>query len=574
MGQKDLLDYVMDGVQEGIAIVNSDDKIIKFNHQFGEIVQLPAEKINGGSIQKILPGLTSIEGMTGKSMQFSGLELVVRQESMPLDNGDYIKIFFLSKTKSDPELLEKYAEVKMLKETYENILNSIDEGVQFCDLNGNIRFYNPSQARLDGYKVEDVLGKHIIDIYNVNLNASLSLTVIRTGKPVIDCLRKYTTRKGTSVNAVCSVIPLYSGGKLIGSASIEKDFSKFVEIAEKISNLQAEDFGIRQANDATHYNFSNIISKDRNLLESIHLGKMAAKTESPVLIYGETGTGKEMFAQSIHSESSRSGEPFLAINCAAIPENLLEGILFGTVKGAFTGSIDRNGLLEQASGGTVFFDEINSMPVTLQSKLLRVLEEKKVRRLGDKKEIPIDIRIISSCNVEPTEAIAKKHLRSDLFYRLAVIYLFIPPLRERLDDLEFLVEHFIMSYNKQLRKNIKGISPDVLQLFRECQWSGNVRQLKHSIECAMTIIPNSEDQINLIHIPKYLNIFTPPTDLKKPEVLDNNDKSIKDVFTQIKKQEQEAIIESLTRNGGNISKAAEDLGISRQRLQYRIKKLW
>jgi arginine utilization regulatory protein len=230
--------------------------------------------------------------------------------------------------------------------------------------------------------------------------------------------------------------------------------------------------------------------------------------------------------------------------------------------------------LEQASGGTVFFDEINSMPVTLQSKLLRVLEEKKVRRLGDKKEIPIDIRIISSCNVEPTEAIAKKHLRSDLFYRLAVIYLFIPPLRERLDDLEFLVEHFIMSYNKQLRKNIKGISPDVLQLFRECQWSGNVRQLKHSIECAMTIIPNSEDQINLIHIPKYLNIFTPPTDLKKPEVLDNNDKSIKDVFTQIKKQEQEAIIESLTRNGGNISKAAEDLGISRQRLQYRIKKLW
>ncbi|MHB9094797.1 MAG: sigma-54 interaction domain-containing protein [Eubacteriales bacterium] len=573
MGQKDLLDCVMEGVQEGIVIVNSDDIIVKSNKEFNNIVQLPEKKIIGDSIHKVLPALMPAEGTTGFGIQFSDNELLVREELVLSENGDNLKIYFLSK-RLDSELGQKYTEVKMLKETYENILNSIDEGVYFCDINGQIRFYNPSMARLDGYKVEHVLGKHITDIYKTDWNTSLSLTVLRTGQPIIDYLRKYTTCNGITVNAVCSVIPLYSGGKLIGSASIEKDFSKFIEIAERISNLQAEDFGIRKADDTKHYNFSNIISKDPNLLESIHLGKMAAKTESPVLIYGETGTGKEIFAQSIHAESRRSKGPFLAINCAAIPENLLEGILFGTVKGAFTGSIDRKGLLEQANGGTVYLDEINSMPVTLQSKLLRVLEEKKVRRLGDKKEIPVDMRIISSCNVEPTDAIAKGHLRSDLFYRLAVIYLYIPPLRERLDDLELSVQHFIMSYNKQMQKNIKGISPEVLKLFRECHWLGNIRQLKHCIECAMTMMPNDADQIELVHIPKYLNIDTLPKNINNPDNLDNNDRNIKDVFTQIKKQEQEAIIESLKRNRGNISKAAEDLGISRQRLQYRIKKLW
>lgn len=469
------------------------------------------------------------------------------------------------------ELVHKYEETKLLKEVYENILNSIDEGIHVADRNGNLQFINPAQEKLDGYKSEEVLGKHWLDVYNLDKDSSLILKVLKEGKPILNRYQNYVTHNGKYVSVVCSCVPLYSEGKIIGSAAITKDYVKFKEIAEKILNMQEihdKSYTLGKQK-ASYYSFDEILGQNDQLLENIKWGKAASKGESPVLIYGETGTGKEMFAQSIHSNSKRSAEPFLAINCAALPENLLEGILFGTTKGAFTGAIDRKGLLEQASGGTIFLDEINSMPITLQSKLLRAIEEKRIMRLGDKKEISVDVRFITSCNKEPMEAIEQGQLRNDLFYRLAVVYLVIPPLRRRLDDLKLLIEQFIRQYNNHMRKKVIGISAEVLERFYCYHWPGNIRQLKHCLECAMNLIPDDENIIRSEHIPKYLKIF--PAMDNQIEI-DNIYENSNNILDEIKKEERETIIAAVRRNRGNVARAAADLGMSRQRLHYRLKK--
>ncbi|ATW28938.1 hypothetical protein DCMF_26925 [Candidatus Formimonas warabiya] len=463
---------------------------------------------------------------------------------------------------------------------YEKILNSIDEGIHSIDVHGNLFIYNSAQEKLEGYRASEVLGKHVTEIYNLDRTSSLLLKVLEEGRPIFDYHQEYTTKNGNYIDVLCSTVPLYSGNKIVGSAAILKDFSKFRQMAEKILYLQ-EKLTVKWSKTTSiqqkerHTTFDQLIGLNKQFLESITWAKTAAKSDSPILIFGETGTGKELFAQSIHEESRRSRGPFLAINCAAIPENLLEGILFGTVKGAFTGAINRVGLFEQANGGSLFLDEINSMPLALQAKLLRVLEEKKVRRLGGNEEIPIDTRIISSCNVTPTIAIERGQIRADLFYRLAVVYVFLPPLRDRLDDLELLSNYFIQALNIQLDKSISGLNHEVISAFKNYHWPGNVRQLKHTIECAMNIIPSQEKFISPSHIPKYLGLFSQDNiELKieptEQEVKKNHTLS---VLSQIKEQEKDLIINALKKSKGNVARAAEELGMSRQLLQYRLKRL-
>ncbi|MCF8010565.1 MAG: sigma 54-interacting transcriptional regulator [Clostridiales bacterium] len=575
---KHLFDTILEGVQEGIVILNSQGIIIKCNEKLQNILNLLKEEIIGSKIENIMPGLkTDNRESISYKMQVLKKKVIVRKIIISQNNANF-KILFVSENHLNYELENKYKEVKLLKETYENIINSIDEGIHVADKNENLRFINPAQEKLDDLKAKDVLGKHWLDIYSLDEKTSLVLNVLKEGKPIKNRYQNYVTHDGKYVSIVCSCLPLYSEGKIIGAAAITSDYVKFKRTAEKILNLNEEklDKNNKQEGKEKYYSFNDIWGKNKKLLESIEWGKAAAKSESSVLIYGETGTGKEMFAQSIHKNSKRSKGPFLAINCAAIPESLLEGILFGTTKGVFTGAIDKEGQLEQVNGGTLLLDEINSMPLTLQSKLLRVIEEKKVIRLGGKKEISVDVRFISTCNIEPSEAIKKGQLRSDLFYRLAVIYLVIPPLRERLDDLELLIEYFISQFNNKINKNIKKVSLHVLEDLYNYYWHGNIRELKHCFECAMNLVSNDETIIKAEHIPKYLKIFS------NDEVKINNendnittyniDKKNNSILDEIKQQEKEKIVIALKRNYGNAAKAAADLGMSRQRLHYRLKK--
>ncbi|WP_236860130.1 sigma-54 interaction domain-containing protein [Candidatus Formimonas warabiya] len=461
------------------------------------------------------------------------------------------------------QIIKEIDEKINLSIKYENILNSIDEGVYVVDTEGFLLFYNPALEKLEGFNHWSVLGKHVTEIYPLDWETSLLLKVIITGKPILDYYQEYFVND-RPISIICNTVPVYANGVVIGAASIVRDFSRFKEMVEKNLDLQEKLInrnnrsGNKSHDKDIYFSFRQIIGENTSLKECIKWGEAAAKTESPVFIYGETGTGKELFAQSIHLESPRSKGPFLGLNVAAIPETLLEGILFGTSKGAFTGAINRVGMLEQANSGTLFLDEINSMPIALQAKLLRVLEEKKIRRLGDNEVIPVDVRIISSCNVDPTEAIEKGQLRSDLFYRLAVVYLTIPPLRERMDDLEMLADAFIQQYNHLFKMHIKGLSDEVLAAFRSYHWPGNIRQLKHCIECAMNVVSKDTNLIDIENLPKYLRF--------SPGNIQNS------VFTEIEDSEKNRIKIALKKNNGNIARAAVELGVSRQNLQYRIKK--
>ncbi|MCX7904057.1 MAG: sigma 54-interacting transcriptional regulator [Caloramator sp.] len=295
------------------------------------------------------------------------------------------------------------------------------------------------------------------------------------------------------------------------------------------------------------------IGKSNKIKEIKDYAQKISSSPSPVLIYGETGTGKEVLVKYIHDIGNRRTKPLISQNCAAVPANLLESILFGTVKGAFTEARDKKGLFELADGGILYLDELNSMPVELQGKLLRVLEDGVVRRIGDLKEVKVDVRVIASTNVEPEFCIEKGLLRRDLFYRLSVFYIKLPELKDRKEDIIELCNYFINIFNKKFNKNILGISQEVLEYFYNYDWPGNIRELKNVIEAIINI--KDEGFIETKDLPDYIK------------------KEHKGFEELVKEYEKRLIEEALSLYNGNVSKAANFLKVPRQTLQYKIKKL-
>ena len=308
------------------------------------------------------------------------------------------------------------------------------------------------------------------------------------------------------------------------------------------------------------YTFVDIIGESKEMLALKSLALKASETDAPVLIYGETGTGKELFVHSIHNASPRKYNPFIAQNCAALPANLLEGILFGTVKGGFTGAEDREGLFELAHGGTLFLDEINSMPLELQAKLLRVLQDSSIRRVGGTNTIDVDVRIVSATNIPPEEAVKNKLLRNDLYYRLSVVNFEIPPLKDRKSDIPLLTNYFIENMNEKLNKSVTGVSKKVMKVFDSYKWEGNVRELENTIEGIMSLY--DMDVIDVDHLPQKFKIH-----METEKVA--HSKSLKEILED---KEKGIITDTLELADGNITHTAELLKIPRQTLQYKINK--
>lgn len=369
---------------------------------------------------------------------------------------------------------------------------------------------------------------------------------------------------------------MFQENEVIGAVSIMRDNSKIQELLEEIVDLResinskGKKATVKNPVESKKYSFDNIIGASEKISNTLKYSKKAAGSDSPVLIYGETGTGKEMFSQSIHNSSRRKDKPFVAINCAAIPENLLEGILFGTVKGAFSGAIDRPGLFEQANEGTLLLDELNSMPMGLQSKLLRVLQEGAIRRVGAVEEKNVDVRIISNINVKPLIAINENKLRQDLFYRLSGVSIEIPPLRERREDIPILSNLFINKFNKKLNMSVKGLSAEVLDIFNSYPWPGNIRELQHAFETAMNIMDKNESIILRNHLPFHIiNEINHESNSGDEIEFCSRTNKLSETLNLVEKQ---LILNVLKENNWNISHAAKSLDIHRQGLQYRMKK--
>lgn len=599
-----LLNKLIESVDQGVAIANEQNVIVQHNDRFMNILDIEKTHLAGIPIEQILPNINIKDESTSVLLRESGSKIAIEFKKISLYEDINYMLILIKPIIEEQVIPENYKKTLSDKELYETVLNTISDGVTILDENGKVIFFNKSSEKIEGLYKDEVIGKHMTEVYPISWEDSFALKALHTKKKILNQYQTYVTPR-KEVIAISNNYPLYINGKLVGAASTFRDYSKFQEIVNKNfelqTKLQQKNKGTNSIDNSDHYTFSNIIGSSILLKKTIEHAKNSSTTNSPVFIYGETGTGKELFAQSIHYASNVSKGPFLAINCAAIPESLLEGILFGTTKGVFTGALDKPGLFEQANGGTLFLDEINSMPLALQSKLLRVLQEKKVRRLGHKIEIPFDARIISSCNVDPMIAINKQKLRNDLFYRLAVVYISVPPLRERPEDIDILCEYFINSFNRQFNKSISSLSPEVRREFHNYRWPGNVRQLKNSIESVMNIMPSETVLIEKNHIPHYLGLFsktintsdgknysvTPITNNTSTQTLgtisgfeissfkDNCDISIDEtinIFDKIKHDELKRIIKALESNNGNITKAASDLDMSRQKLQYKLKK--
>lgn len=403
----------------------------------------------------------------------------------------------------------------------------------------------------------DPVGKHILEIYPQLCDSdSTVMRALNTGKPIFKERQELTNSLGERVLMESTDIPIISEGRV----QCVVDSTKFFVVDQRI---------IRESTDTEDPVFDKIITQDNKMEELKRQIRDVASLDSPVLIYGETGTGKELVAEALHNSGKRRKQPFVSQNCAAIPSNLLESIFFGTEKGSYTGAISRKGLFEEAEGGTLFLDELSAMDTGLQAKLLKVIEEKKVRRLGGNRDIVFDVRIIAAVNEDPSLLIREQRLREDLFYRLAVVQLCIPPLRERKDDIVLLTRYFVEKYSRDMKRNISRVNPLVNELFQHYSWPGNVRELKNTIEGAIAIAKNEE--IDLEDITGKVGITMQGGRILEsctPKIFLESGFSLP---KELEKYEREIIKQALEQSN-SFTSAANLLGISSQNLNYKRQK--
>lgn len=458
--------------------------------------------------------------------------------------------------------------------TYRDMFDLIDEGILVVDMETNIVLFNRASEKLDELKKEEVIGKTLKEAYESEKYISATRECLDTREAVIDKLQNYTTVHGKSITTISSSYPIKRQGEMLGVLTMTKDITRFHEIMDLFLETEETVSEVVEVENSAGAVFSDLLGNDQKFKDTVNQAQLAADTRANILIYGETGTGKELFAQSIHNASGVKGK-FVPINCAAIPENLLESLLFGTSKGAYTGAEDAPGLFEEARDGTLFLDELNSMSVGLQAKLLRAIETGHIRRVGETKEEQIDVRFLSAVNEDPEKLIDEGILRRDLYYRLGVVSLTIPPLRNRPEDILELIKHFIAANNEEYRSMVLGVDLETERLLTSYSWPGNVRELKHVIEHAC-IMANEAPFTRRHHLPKFIledreipkeKVKKDLYHLRKDDILNINlQKSLEAI-------EKEIIEKNLKENEKNVAQTARKLGLSRQALTYKIKKL-
>jgi arginine utilization regulatory protein len=456
----------------------------------------------------------------------------------------------------------------------EQIIENLYDGVLLSDKDGKVVIYNKAMEEIEKREAKDMIGKYIWDAYGYSdINKSEHMQVFTSGVPIINRYKAHAFNNGKPVYKSYSTYPIKVNGDTIGVYSISKDETKLQSLLAETVELKRQYTKIDDADNklyknGTRFNFSDIIGSSNNIKKLIKEAQAISWLDNSILLVGDTGTGKEVFAQSIHNYGKRKSEPFIGINCSAIPENLLESILFGSVKGAYTGAVDSSGLFEEAGEGTLFLDELNSMPINMQTKLLRVLQERTVRRVGGKKSYPIKCRVISAMNEDPYILIEEGKLRQDLFYRIAGYNLYIPPLKDRGNDLFELSEYYISKFNLVMNKNVVSITDELRNIMDNYDWPGNIRELEHFIENIMVRTSDFDRYLRAENIPEYIL-----------EVMDSNHvvnvsnkKSNKPLQEILDNMEYELILKALENNKWNVTKSADELGVTRQSLIYRMRK--
>lgn len=439
----------------------------------------------------------------------------------------------------------------------------------------NTRYDATLNERSKEYDSSDILNKYYFDVYpKLKKEESSVVRCIETKQIIIMKHQVYYDYLGRKFVTNNVTFPIMRMGDLVAVVELAMDADEDSRTGDA-SNRKFDEFVFRLQKDAGLITFETILTADERMKKAIEQAKMLATLPNPVLIYGETGTGKELFAQSMINYSGVPKEKVVIQNCAAVPDNLMESILFGTVRGVYTGAENRKGLFEEADGGVLFLDEISTIPYTVQAKLLRVIQDGTFRPLGASSDKHVNVKIICAMNVDPVKAIEEGTFRADLFYRLSSGYIDLVPLRERKDDIKLFIRYYIDYFAQVYSKNITDVDPEVKNIFMDYSWEGNVRELRNVIE-SMVVSAKNKEILGVSDLPDYfLSMLGFETETNKDTDVEApaDDQESLTYHELMDRYEEKIIRRALEEAGGNISKAGEILDIPRETLRYRIKKL-
>ncbi|MBI5485419.1 MAG: sigma 54-interacting transcriptional regulator [Deltaproteobacteria bacterium] len=537
---------VIENVPAGIVVTDGSGEVVLANQYAKNILEdVQVGKYIGSCLDDLLNDFAPVtrgDWMLPRKIEHKSLKLIAT--AVPVYHNTKINgVIFVVQDLTDVEGIAHELEiVKELKMTLETVLEVAYEGVAVLDELGQITLANASFCKKMGEVKESIIGKHITAFIPMTDN-QLPLKVLEINAKL----------------CVVSSLPIIKEGTSRGFVvKIYEDLDQLTDVMRQLSRM---DMQLSYYKDelykvnGTSYNISSIVCHDERIARLKSQALQVARSNSTVLISGESGTGKELFAHSIHNASSRKKEPFIKVNCSAIPAELAEAELFGYEEGAFTGARRQGkpGKFELADGGTIFLDEIGDMPLILQSKLLRVIQEKEIEKVGGLKSRKVDVRIISATNRDLKRLASEGKFREDLYFRINVVELTIPPLRERRLDIPVLVDSFIKKYNKAFAVRVEGITAAALECLVRYDWPGNIRELENVIERMLNYVDSGT-----------LDVKDLPENIRRP------DKAVARTSQSLAELEQDAIQAALSETGGNKSRAARLLGISRSKLYEKL----
>lgn len=569
-------DVILNSTHDGMIAINRDGILTLFNQAAEKILHRKAEDAIGKHVTSVVPNsrlhlvlVTGVEELN-QSQNIDDTSIIITNRVPIRDTEGNVTgaVAIFRDMTALQNLAEEVTNLKEMRVMLEAIIEATQDAISVVDENGLGIVINPAYTRLTGFTREDIIGKPAtVDIAE---GESMHLQVLKTKQPVSGVRLKVGPKKK---EVIVNVAPIMVDGQLKGSVGVIHDISEIKKLTDELNQARRM---IRQLN--AKYTFDDIIAESKLMLAAIQQARKASRTPATVLLRGESGTGKELFAHAIHNSSPRAEGQFIRVNCAAITDTLLESELFGYEEGAFTGARKggKKGFFEEAHGGTIFLDEIGKMNMKLQAKLLRVLQEKEVMRVGDTKAIPIDVRVIVATNANLERMIQEGTFREDLYYRLNVVPIFIPPLRKRKEDIPKLAHHLVRKYNQEYGRLVQSFSKGAIDLLMAYDWPGNVRELENIIGRAMINVSIDSDVISEEHLPP-LGMEGSPTKGEKREMpggialteYDIMNKSLKDILDEV---EKDVILGVLDQTQGNKTDAAKILGIAIRSLYYKLEK--
>ncbi|MCE5333488.1 MAG: sigma 54-interacting transcriptional regulator, partial [Desulfobacteraceae bacterium] len=499
----------LDAAHEGVMAVDAVGRITLFNAAAERLTGMEAEAVLGKPVQDVIPNTRlHVVLETGEAeldqIQDIGATTVMTNR-VPVRNTDGQTVGALATFRDIGDIKRLGTEIAALKETrtlLEAIVNATQDAISVVNEKGMGILINPAYTRLTGLTEQDVLNRPAtVDIAE---GESMHLQVLRTGKPVKHVPMKVGAGRR---QVLVDVAPIIVDGSLKGSVAVIHDVSELRSLSEQLDRAHQL---IRRLD--TKYTFEDIVAESPVMRELLLQAQRVAATPATVLLSGESGTGKELFAHAIHHASERANRPFICVNCGAIPDTLQESQLFGYVEGAFTGARrgGQKGHFLEAQGGTIFLDEIGESNLAVQAKLLRVLQEKEIVPVGASRPIAVDVRVITATNVDLAALSEKGSFRSDLFYRLNVVPIHIPPLRERREDIAPLLRVLLNKLNQEYSRHVEGISSEALEMCFSYNWPGNVRELENMLGRALINMQPGERMVDAHHLPLRTPAFAKP----------------------------------------------------------------